>query len=322
MVRGLSKTYRTKRGDIPALMDIDLSIPVGSIFGLLGPNGAGKSTFINVLAGMVIKTTGTVRIWGFDQDANPRMSRASIGVVPQELNIDPFFTPYETLDTQAGLYAVPRSRRRTREILETVGLTDRAHSYARSLSGGMMRRLLIGKAMVHTPPILVLDEPTAGVDVALRHQLWRTVRELNEAGTTVILTTHYIEEAEQMCDTVAILDRGGIVACEKKETLLLRIDYKTLIVTPESPVTSVPESITRIDTATASLREDGTLEVSYSRSQVAVARIFAALAEAGIQIRDLSIDEPHLEEVFLSLTARNHGAADLPEIAETAPLRA
>ena len=211
---GLTKTYASRGGqpEKKALTGIDLGIPQGSIFGLLGPNGAGKSTTINILAGLVIKTTGTVRIWGFDQDSNPRQSRASIGVVPQEPNIDPFFTPRAALEVQAGLYGVPKAERRTDEILAAVGLTEQADAYSRTLSGGMRRRLLIAKALVHAPPVLVLDEPTAGVDIELRAALWAYVRELNEAGTTIILTTHYLEEAQEMCDRIGIIDEvaGGL----------------------------------------------------------------------------------------------------------------
>ena len=193
---------RAKKGEPPkdALKGIDLSIPAGSIFGLLGPNGAGKSTLINILAGLVNKTAGQVSIWGFDQDVNPRQSRAAIGVMPQELNIDPFFTPRGALEVQAGLYGVPKSERRTDDILELIGLSDKAEAYARTLSGGMRRRLLLGKALVHSPAVLVLDEPTAGVDIELRQMLWDNVRALNKQGMTIILTTHYLEEAEEMCD--------------------------------------------------------------------------------------------------------------------------
>ena len=191
-IDGLRKTYA---GGKQALNGIDLTVPQGSIFGLLGPNGAGKSTLINILAGLVVKSAGKVSIWGWDQDRNPRQSRASIGVMPQELNLDPFFTPRGALEVQAGLYGVPARDRRTDDILRMIGLEDKAEAYARTLSGGMRRRLLLGKALVHHPHILVLDEPTAGVDIALRHMLWENVRRLNqERGLTVILTTHYLEK--------------------------------------------------------------------------------------------------------------------------------
>ncbi|MEC8247759.1 MAG: ABC transporter ATP-binding protein, partial [Pseudomonadota bacterium] len=206
--RNLQKTYKAvgNQAAKEALKGIDLDIPRGAIFGLLGPNGAGKSTFINILAGLVIKSGGSANIWGFDIDANPRQARASIGIVPQELSIDPFFTPAEIMELQAGLYGVPRKQRRTNEILSAMGLADKAHAYARTLSGGMRRRLLVAKAMVHNPPVLVLDEPTAGVDIELRRQLWDYVIDLNRQGVTIMLTTHYLEEAEELCDTIAIID--------------------------------------------------------------------------------------------------------------------
>ncbi|MBU1837246.1 MAG: ABC transporter ATP-binding protein, partial [Alphaproteobacteria bacterium] len=212
-ISGLTKTYAAT-GRSPAkeaLKGIDLNIPRGSIFGLLGPNGAGKSTLINVLAGLVVKTSGKVNIWGFDQDENPRQSRAAIGIMPQEPNLDPFFTPRGSLDVQAGLYGVPKAQRKTDELLELIGLSDKADAYARSLSGGMRRRLLLGKALVHSPQILVLDEPTAGVDIELRNMLWQNVRQLNDEGMTIILTTHYLEEAEQMCDEIAIINHGEMI---------------------------------------------------------------------------------------------------------------
>src|ERR1700693_962560 len=231
-VRGLTKIYRSA-GRMPAqtaLDHVDLDIPRGSIFGLLGPNGAGKSTLINILAGLVIKTGGKAMVWGIDIDADPRQARAAIGVVPQELNIDAFFTPRELLDLQAGLYGVPESERRTDEILASLNLSAQADAYSRTLSGGMKRRLMIGKSMVHAPPVLVLDEPTAGVDVELRRQLWELVRALNAAGTTILLTTHYLEEAEALCDRIAIIDRGKLVAHDETKTLLSKMDSKLLTV--------------------------------------------------------------------------------------------
>ncbi|HSV28294.1 MAG TPA: ABC transporter ATP-binding protein, partial [Candidatus Omnitrophota bacterium] len=216
---GLRKVYNGKNGAKIALDGVSLAIPRGSFFGLLGPNGAGKSTFINILAGLVKKTEGHVTVWDRDIDRDPRGAKAAIGVVPQELNLDPFFTPRELLDVQAGMYGVPRAERRTMEILEAVGLADKADSYARTLSGGMRRRLLVAKAMVHTPPVLILDEPTAGVDIELRQNLWAYVRELNARGTTVVLTTHYLEEAEELCDQIAIINRGKLVAQDTTRNL-------------------------------------------------------------------------------------------------------
>ncbi len=307
--RDIWKTYRAKSGDQPALWGIDLAVPEGSIFGLLGPNGAGKSTFINILAGQVVKDSGSVRIWGYDQDRNPRMTRSLIGVVPQELNIDPYFTPRECLEFQAGLFAVAHADRRVKEILEAVGLAEQGNSYARALSGGMRRRLLLAKAMVHNPPVLVLDEPTAGVDVELRSHLWQMVRERNAAGATVILTTHYLEEAEEMCDTIAIIDRGSVVACSDKSALLRRIDVKTLTITPTERVDGLPEAVARpARGAMASLRGDGAISVTYSPKSVTAGEILARLTAAGIGVLDITTDEPDLKEVFLAITGAGVGA--------------
>ncbi|HEY9346571.1 MAG TPA: ABC transporter ATP-binding protein, partial [Inquilinus sp.] len=244
-LRGLTKTYRgrNKQPDKLALHPIDLDIPAGSIFGLLGPNGAGKSTLINILAGLVTKTAGDAWIWGFDLGRSTRQARAAIGVVPQELNIDPFFTPRELLDLQAGLYGVPKKERITVELLAAVGLADKADAYARTLSGGMRRRLMVAKAMVHSPPVLVLDEPTAGVDIELRRSLWAHVRALNRAGTTIVLTTHYLEEAEELCDRIAIIDHGRIVACDSTANLLSSVDSKTLVVSLSEPLDALPPAL-------------------------------------------------------------------------------
>ena len=308
-VRGLTKVYGKDRNARPALNGIDLDVPAGSIFGLLGPNGAGKSTFINILAGLVVKTAGTVRIWGFDQDVNPRQSRAAIGVVPQELNLDAFFTPAQALEVQAGLYGVPRRERRTMDILRRVGLEDKAHAYSRSLSGGMRRRLLVAKAMVHSPPVLVLDEPTAGVDIELRQMLWNYVRELNQAGATIILTTHYLEEAEEMCRRIAIVNHGDVVACDDTSALLGRLDDKTLLLRLARPAERAP----RIDGAHVVLREPTLLALSYSRSAVSAPRLIAEVQDRGMEIADISTEEPHLEEVFLALTRPAAVAAGAPE---------
>ncbi len=232
--RNVRKTYAaTKKAPAKeALKGIDLSIKAGSIFGLLGPNGAGKSTFINILAGLVNKSAGEVEVWGFDIDRNPRQAKVSIGVVPQEITTDVFFTPKEALEITAGLYGVPPAERRTMEILDSLGLADKADAYVRQLSGGMKRRLLVAKAMVHAPPILILDEPTAGVDIELRKQLWEQVVDLNQRGVTIVLTTHYLEEAQELCDEIAIINHGEVVACEPTETLIASFDKKTLKVTP------------------------------------------------------------------------------------------
>ena len=302
-LRGLSKTYPGQGGGPPktALHALDLDVPEGSIFGLLGPNGAGKSTTINILAGLTNKSAGTVRIWGFDQDRNPRQSRAAIGIVPQELNFDPFFSPRATLEVQAGLYGVPRRERRTDEILAAVGLADQADAYARQLSGGMKRRLLIAKALVHAPSVLVLDEPTAGVDIELRQMLWAYVRELNARGVTIILTTHYLEEAEAMCDRIGIIDGGRLIASEPTAALIGRLDAKSLVVTPEAPLSAAPPMPEGV---TAALRPDGTLALSYRRGALPAGAVLDVLRAAGVGLRDIRVEEPRLEDVFVELTRR------------------
>lgn len=301
-VRNLRKTYASSRGVAKeALKGVDLDIPAGSIFGLLGPNGAGKSTFINILAGLVVKSSGSVRIWGFDQDVNPRQSRAAIGVVPQELNLDAFFTPAQALDVQAGLYGVPKSERRTYEILQAVGLSDKSDAYARTLSGGMRRRLLVAKALVHAPAVLVLDEPTAGVDIELRQMLWAYVKELNNSGTTIILTTHYLEEAEEMCDRIAIINHGEVVACDDTQVLLSRLDAKTLLLKLSQPLENTPE----ICGAQSSLREPNVLALTYSRSAINAPQLIDSVQKSGLEIIDVTTEEPNLEEVFLALTSSN-----------------
>ncbi|KGJ23382.1 ABC transporter ATP-binding protein [Paracoccus sanguinis] len=298
---GLRKTYAAV-GRVPAkeaLKGVDLTIPRGSIFGLLGPNGAGKSTLINILAGLVKKSAGQVEIWGFNQDVNPRQSRAAIGVMPQELNIDPFFTPRASLEVQAGLYGVPKADRWTDEILALVGLTAQAESYTRQLSGGMKRRLLLAKALVHRPRILVLDEPTAGVDIALREMLWENVRRLNAQGMTVILTTHYLEEAQAMCDEIAIIDRGQKIIQDRTERLLARAETKTLVVDPgpwSGALPPLPEGVA------AERRADGRLALSYAPERVPAERIVDALRAGGVPMADLSTEQPDLQDVFLSLT--------------------
>lgn len=302
-IRDLRKTYPARGGEAEkeALKGVSLSIPRGSVYGLLGPNGAGKSTLINILAGLVNKTGGSVGIWGFDQDTNPRMSRASIGVVPQELNLDPFFSPFEAMEIQAGLYGVPRGERRTAALLTALGLGDKMHVGARALSGGMKRRLLIGKALAHSPPVLILDEPTAGVDIDLRRQLWDYVRELNEGGVTVILTTHYLEEAEEMCDRIAIINHGEVIADEPKTALMGRLDSKTVTVVPAAPLAAVPAALAARDEITAEIAQDGALVLTYSRSEASLGTLLDLAREAGIEIRDVTTREASLEGVFLDL---------------------
>lgn len=305
---GLYKTYAgTKTSpEKRALNGIDLKIPRGSIFGLLGPNGAGKSTFINILAGLVRKSSGTVRIWGRDIDQRPRDARAAIGVVPQELAADVFFTPRESLEVQAGFYGVPKNERRTDELLNVLGLGDKANAYVRQLSGGMKRRLMVAKAMVHQPPVLILDEPTAGVDVELRRQLWQYVQGLNALGVTIVLTTHYLEEAQELCDEIAIVNRGEVVACEPTATLLRRMDSRNVVVTPDDPVTTAP-ALAGFDTK---LRANGAFQVSYRTGQSSVEQVLAAVRASGVHIKDIATEDPDLEDVFLALTYGDPNAAD------------
>lgn len=306
-VKNLVKTYPAA-GKAPAkqaLKGIDLAVERGSMFALLGPNGAGKSTLINILAGLVRRTSGESKVWGYDTETEARMARAAIGVVPQELNMDAFFTPSEMLDLQGGLYGVPNRERRTKELLKLVGLADKADTYARNLSGGMRRRLMVAKAMVHTPPVLVLDEPTAGVDIELRQMLWENVRELNRKGVTVVLTTHYLEEAEELCDTIAIINHGEVVACEPKRKLLGRIDQKEVVITLDRDLDAVPETCRQFEDVTLEGRE---LIIRYRRSHATVGSILEALGQSGIGIADITTREADLEDIFLELTRRKAAA--------------
>ncbi|WP_417803488.1 ABC transporter ATP-binding protein [Thalassospira lucentensis] len=302
-VEGLTKVYKGSNGEKLALDNVSLKIPRGSFFALLGPNGAGKSTFINILAGLVTKTDGTAKIWDYDIETQMRSARCSIGIVPQELNLDAFFTPRQAMELQAGLYGVPKPERRTDEILEAIGLSDKADSYSRSLSGGMRRRLLVGKAMVHTPPVLVLDEPTAGVDIELRQQLWAYVKELNKAGVTIVLTTHYLEEAEELCDEIAIINQGSVIAHEDKRSLLRRIDHKTLLLTLNNEVNAVPDVLAPWG---AELKGDNQIALHYRPSKTQMAEILEAIHGSGLAIKDLSTEEGDLEDIFLKLTRDNN----------------
>ena len=303
--RNVVKTYAATKTtpEMKALKGVDLLVPRGSVFGLLGPNGAGKSTFINILAGLVRKTSGTVKIWGRDIDERPRDARAAIGVVPQEIAADPFFTPRESLEVQAGMYGVPPKERRSMELLAALGLADKAEAYVRQLSGGMKRRLMVAKAMTHNPPVLILDEPTAGVDVELRRQLWRYVVELNRKGVTIVLTTHYLEEAQELCDQIAIINKGEVVACEATGDLLGRIDTRAVVVTPEVPVEAAP-SLAGFETR---LRPGGAFAVTYRTGESSVEQVLAAVRAAGLSVRDVATEDPSLEDVFVALT---YGAAD------------
>ena len=303
-IESLSKTYAGGKGSEPklALDDVSFDVPRGQIFGLLGPNGAGKSTLINILAGLVTKSSGKATIWGFDIDEHPRNAKRSIGIVPQEILFDPFFTPREALEIQAGMYGVPPSERQSDALLAAMHLTDKANAYARTLSGGMKRRLLVAKAMVHSPPILVLDEPTAGVDIELRRELWNYVRELNRKGVTVVLTTHYLEEAEQLCDRIAIIHRGKVIANEPTRELIAKTQDKAVVVTFDHEITTVPtapffENITLID--------EHTLEITYRKDRVNAGEVLGALAQEGLAIVDVSTRDPDLEDVFLSLVSED-----------------
>lgn len=300
-ITNLVKTYPAKKNgpEKHALKGVNLEVPRGSFFGLLGPNGAGKSTMINIMAGLSVKTSGSVVICGHDLDKDARGARSAIGVVPQELVLDPFFNVQEALDFHAGYYGVPKAQRRTDEIIEALGLKDKAKSGARSLSGGMRRRLLIGKALVHNPEVLVLDEPTAGVDVELREQLWAYVRKLNANGTTILLTTHYLEEAEELCDHIAVINHGTIVANDKKTNLLRLLDRKQLVILLQEKRDTIPESLKAFD---ITLQDGEKLVVNYQSSKTSINDILHSINEAGITFKDLSTKEPDLEDIFKHLT--------------------
>ena len=305
-IESLSKTYAAK--GVPAkraLDEVSFDVPRGQIFGLLGPNGAGKSTLINILAGLVVKTGGKVTIWGFDIDEHPRNSKRSIGVVPQEIIFDPFFTPRETLEIQAGLYGVPPSERKSDELLAAMHLTDKANAYSRTLSGGMKRRLLVAKAMVHSPPILVLDEPTAGVDVELRRQLWDYVRSLHAQGVTIVLTTHYLEEAEELCDRIAIIHHGRVIANEPTRELVAKAQEKAVVVTFDRAIAQVPANSCFDNIA---LVDERTLEITYRKDRVNAGDVLGALTAEGLGIVDVSTRDPDLEDVFLSLVSEQEAA--------------
>ncbi|QIL01592.1 ABC transporter ATP-binding protein [Sphingomonas sinipercae] len=296
-IESLSKTYA---GGKRALDEVSFDVPRGQIFGLLGPNGAGKSTLINILAGMVTKTSGRATVWGFDIDRHPRNAKRSIGIVPQEILFDPFFTPAEALEIQAGLYGIPATARKTEALLAAMHLSDKANAYARTLSGGMKRRLLVAKAMVHSPPILVLDEPTAGVDIELRKQLWGYVRSLNEQGVTVVLTTHYLEEAEELCDRIAIINHGKVIANEPTRTLIAKAQEKSVVVTFDKAVEDVP---TNDCFQNIGLLDERTLQITYRKDRVNAGEVLAALQRDGLAIVDVKTREPDLEDVFLSLVS-------------------
>jgi len=300
IVKNLNKTYDSKNSKkVNALKNFNLEVKEGEIFGLLGPNGAGKSTFINILAGTAIKSSGNIEVWGFDLDKNPRQSKASIGIVPQEVNIDPFFNPKDLLELQAGLYGVKKKDRITDTILKMVSLEDQAETYSRSLSGGMKRRLMVAKALVHQPPIVILDEPTAGVDVELRKNLWNNVKDLNRNGVTIILTTHYLHEAEEMCDRIGILDKGKLVALDTTKNLINKIQTKIVSFKLNKNIIINNESINNLQIISNS---NNLLTVSYEKSKLLIDDIINYINDQKIDILDISTDDGDLEDVFLKLT--------------------
>ena len=299
-VKNLNKVYKKKSGKpINAINDLNLDVQESEIFGLLGPNGAGKTTFINILAGIVVKTSGNVNVWGFDLDKNPRQVRASIGIVPQEISLDPFFTPKKQLELQAGLYGVKKKDRITDIILKLVSLENHANSYARSLSGGMKRRLLIAKSLVHQPPIIVLDEPTAGVDVELRKNLWENLKLLHSQGVTIILTTHYIQEAEEMCNRIGILNKGNLVALDSTKNLLNKIQTKKVTFKLDGPININNNKLNSLKVLSFKENE---ISFSYERNKIKMEEIINLVHKNNVKILDISTDEGDLEDVFLGVT--------------------
>ena len=295
-VKKLNKIYR---GNIHALKDLNLEVKEGEILGLLGPNGAGKSTFINILAGVTDKTSGEVIVWGFNLDKNPRQVRVSLGIVPQEINVDPFFTPKKLLDLQAGLFGVKKKDRITDTILDLVALKDKSNSYTRSLSGGMKRRLLIAKALVHQPPIVILDEPTAGVDVELRRNLWENIRSLRKLGVTIILTTHYLQEAEELCDRVGIIHKGNLIALDTTENMLNKIQTKTIRFEINKKVVLKDTNNKDYNILT---NTDSEFKIEYNKQEFNIQKIIKLLENQGILIKDIKSEDPNLEDVFVNLT--------------------
>ena len=299
-VKDLNKTYsKNSSKSVHAIKNLNLEVKEGEIFGLLGPNGAGKSTFINILAGTSIKTSGEVNVWGFNLDVNPRQVRASIGIVPQEVNVDPFFTPWNILELQAGMYGIKKKDRITETILKLVSLDKQSKSYTRALSGGMKRRLLVAKALVHKPPIIILDEPTAGVDVELRSNLWDNVKQLNKQGVTIILTTHYLNEAEQMCDRIGILNKGSLVALDTTKNLLKRIQTKIVRFIVDKKANIENNSLKSINVLSNEMDE---LVVSYEKNALNISEIIKFIGDQNIKLLDISTDDGDLEDVFLRLT--------------------
>jgi ABC-2 type transport system ATP-binding protein len=299
-VKNLNKIYSSKKSNHShAINNLNLDVKEGEIFGLLGPNGAGKTTFINILAGTVIKTSGIINVWGFDLDKNPRQVRASIGIVPQEIILDPFFSPRKSLELHAGLYGIKKKDRITDTILKLVSLDKQANSYARSLSGGMKRRLLIAKALVHQPPIIFLDEPTAGIDLELRKNLWDNVKLLNDQGVTIILTTHYLEEAEQMCSRIGILNKGNLVALDSTKNLLNKIQTKKVTFKLNKPTQILEDQLNFVKILS---NKNNEIVISYEKNKVQIDEIINLIKNNNMKILDISTDDGDLEDVFLRLT--------------------
>ena len=299
-IKNLNKVYsKNSSKSVHAINNLNLEVNEGEIFGLLGPNGAGKSTFINILAGTTIKTSGEVNVWGFNLDINPRQVRASIGIVPQEVNVDPFFTPKNILELQAGMYGIKKKDRITDTILKLVSLEQQSQSYTRALSGGMKRRLLVAKALVHKPPIIVLDEPTAGVDVELRSKLWDNIKQLNKQGVTIILTTHYLKEAEEMCDRIGILNKGSLAALDTTKNLLKRIQTKIVKFAVDKKVNINNNSLKSINILSNDINE---LVVSYEKNALNINEIIKFIGDQNIKLSDISTDDGDLEDVFIRLT--------------------
>ena len=300
-VENLTKVYsspKTKKHN-KALNELSFEVRQGEVFGLLGPNGAGKTTFLSILGGTVIKTSGKVNVWGFDLDQNPRQVRASVGIVPQEVNLDAFFSPKKLLELQAGLYGISKENRITDLILKMVSLQDKANAYSRSLSGGMKRRLLIAKAMVHQPPILILDEPTAGVDVELRNNLWENVKALNKEGVTIILTTHYLIEAQEMCDRIAIINKGNLVALDTTEKLLERIKTKKI----NFKVKNIDKNkILKMEGIQFKIDSNDSISVTYEKNSLNFGEIINYLSKNNVKILDIVTEDGDLEDVFVQLT--------------------
>ena len=294
-VSGLTKKYASSNSF--ALDHIDLTIESGSIFGLLGPNGAGKSTFINILSGLTNKSSGTVKVCGINLDEDPKTVRGNIGVVPQEINIDPFFSPIQIMDIQAGLYGVKKNNNKNLEILKNLNLLEKATAYSRSLSGGMKRRLMVAKAMVHNPPLLILDEPTAGVDVELRSKLWDSIRSLNKKGVTIILTTHYLKEAEILCDRIAVINKGKVIACDKKKRFMQLLDEKELIIEFSEQIKKIPNEIKKY----CKKKSYKSLTLKFKKSKISTADIIKIFVEKKFKLKEISTKESDLEDIFIKL---------------------